>query len=184
MKRKSNLLIIAVPLIIVLCGYAVYEYGYLRVQEEIAATREMEMVKTRTLEKYVTLIAEKPGLEARIAQLKDRKNADASKLIEAQTLSLGAAKLQETLKGIITGRGGTISSERVEKPDELGKYRTLNVAIDAIVPDARALTDILYGIETRTPYLIVRELDTRVRNFRDPRELMVKIRVSGLTSGK
>jgi hypothetical protein len=46
------------------------------------------------------------------------------------------------------------------------------------------LSDVLYAIETRTPHFIVKEVDVRVRNFREPRELMVKLRVSALTIGK
>ncbi|MEJ2697488.1 MAG: hypothetical protein P8013_12675 [Candidatus Sulfobium sp.] len=53
-----------------------------------------------------------------------------------------------------------------------------------MLPDVRALGDILYSLETRTPYLVVKELDARIRNYRDPRDLMVKLNVSALTSGK
>ncbi len=184
MTGKNRTLIFALPVLAILLVIAVYEYGYLRVKEEIAAVRESEMVKTKTLEKYMNLIAEKPALEKKLADLKDRRKADESKIVDAQTLSLSAANVQDTVKGIITGKGGSISSERVEKPDDLGKFKVINVTIDAVIPDARALTDILYGIETRTPYLVVRELDGRVRNFRDPRELMVKFRIQALTGSK
>jgi hypothetical protein len=53
-----------------------------------------------------------------------------------------------------------------------------------VLPDTRALEDILFSIESRTPYLVVKELDTRVRNFRDPRDLLIKLDVSALTGGK
>jgi hypothetical protein len=116
------------------------------------------------------------------------------------------------VKGIVTGRGGTITSERIGKPEDLEKpllpagitapdakgalgkktakppegqkYQVLSVSIDATFPDAAALSDILYSIETRTPYLVVKELDARVRNFKEPRELMVRIDVTGLYGGK
>jgi hypothetical protein len=57
------------------------------------------------------------------------------------------------------------------------------VTVDAVLPDTRALADTLYAIETQTPYLAVRELDARIRNFREPRDLTVKLKVSGLTGG-
>jgi hypothetical protein len=85
---------------------------------------------------------------------------------------------------MITSRSGTISSERVEEPEDLGKFKIVSVSIDALLPDARALSDALYAMETQTPYLVVRELDTRVRNFSQPRELMVRLKVSGITRGK
>ena len=85
---------------------------------------------------------------------------------------------------MITARGGTISSERVEKPEDLGKFKVVSVSIDAVVPDPRALSDALYAMETQTPYLVIRELDSRVRNFTQPRDLMLRLKVSGITGGK
>lgn len=184
MQRKSKLLVIAIPVVIVLAGLVAYQYGYQGVKHKMMAMKEMQDSKTKMLEKYISLIAERPDLEKKLDSLKEGRKADNSKIIEAQTLSISAAALQETVKGIITGRGGSITSERVEKPDVLGNFKVINVSIDAILPDIRALSDVLYGVETRTPYLVVKEVDTRVRNFRDPRELMVKLRISALTGGK
>jgi hypothetical protein len=39
-------------------------------------------------------------------------------------------------------------------------------------------------METQTPYLVVRELDARVRNYTQPRDLMIRLKVSGITGGK
>lgn len=169
---------------IILVVFAGYKYGYVAILAELAGIKEAQAMKTKTLEKYIALIAEKPDQEKKLASLVEERKANNSNFIEGQTLSLAAATLQETLKGQITSHGGTISSERVGKPEDLGKFRIINVTIDAVVPDSRALSDILFSIETRTPYLVVKELDTRVRDFRNPRELMVKFDISALTAGK
>ena len=116
--------------------------------------------------------------------MKEERKADDSKLIEGQTPSLAAAALQDMVKGIITGSGGAISSERVGKAEDMEKFKVIRISLDAVVPDSRALSDILYSIETRTPYLVVKELDTRVRDFRNPRELMIKLDVAALTPGR
>lgn len=184
MGKRNRILVIALPLMIVLLGLIAYDYGYLRIKAEMSSMKEIEALKTKTLTKYVSLIAEKPQLEKKLTVLKERKKVDDSKLIEGQTLSLSAATLQENVKTIITGRGGTISSERVDKPEDLGSFKVITISIDSVLPDTRVLSDILYAIETRTPYFVVKEVDTRVRNFREPRELMVKLRVSALTVGK
>lgn len=182
--KKNSRLFIAVPFIAILLGLVIYQYGFLRVQTEVASIKETQDIKTKTLGKYLALISEKPQLEKKLSALKEQRKADDSKIIEAQTPSLAAATLQETVKGIVTGRGGTISSERVGKPEDLGKFKVISISIDAVLPDARALADILYAIETRTPYLTVKELDTRIRNFTEQRELIVKLDVSALTAGK
>lgn len=182
--KKSRTLIITIPLTVALLGMALYRYGYVRINEEMATIREDQAMNAKTLGKYVALISEKPGLEKRLAALKESRKADNSKLIEGQTPSLAAATLQDTVKGIITSRGGTISSERVGKPEDHGNFKVINVSIDAVTPDSRAISDILYSIETRTPYLAVKEFDIRVRDFRNPKELIIKLDVQALTAGK
>jgi len=182
--RKSKILIISIPFMIILVVLLTYQYGYLRIQSEITSIKEEKAIKARTLEKYIQLISEKPHLEKSLALLRNERKADDSKLIEGQTLSLAAAQLQEMVKTTITGRGGTISSERVGKPEDLGNFKVISVSVDAVIPDVRALSEIIYSIEARTPYLIVKELDTRVRNYRDPRDLMVKLDVEAITAGR
>jgi len=181
---KSKTLLLSIPLMIVLAGLMIYQYVYVGIQTGVASVRENEMMKTKTLEKYVTLISEKPQLEKKLASLKEARKDDDSKLIGGQTLSLAGASLQDTVKDIVTRSGGTISSERIGKPEDLGKFKVITASIDTVLPDPRALRDILYSIETRTPYLTVKELDVRIRNYRDPRELVVKLDVSALTSAK
>jgi hypothetical protein len=182
--KKNKTLIITAPLMLLLIALAAYRYGYVKIKSDLDTIKEEQSVKLRIIEKSNALIAERPDLEKRILKLKEERQADRSKLIEGQTLSLSAASLQDTIKEIISGRGGSISSERVGKPEDNGKLKIITVSIDAVLPDTRALSDVLFSIESRTPYLIVKELDARVRNFRDPRDLVVKMDVSALTGGK
>jgi uncharacterized protein YdbL (DUF1318 family) len=184
MGNRKRSLVIALPILLILAGLVLYQYGYLQVKAEIASVKEMQAAKIKTLQKYLAFVSKKPELEKTLSQLKEARKADEPKLLAGDTLSLAAAALQTTVKGMITARGGTISSERVEKPEDLGKFKVVTVSIDAVVPDSRVLSDALYAMETQTPYLVVRELDTRVRNYTQPRDLMVRLKVSGMTGGK
>ena len=213
MERNKRLLMLAVPVMAVLLSIVLYEYVYVGVRTEIASIREQQDAKMQTLKRYVALIAEKPELEKQLAALKEQAKAEGGKLVEGEPSSLASANLQGLVKGIVTGRGGTISSERIGKPEDLEKAPTppagtaapaakapgakknakvpegpklqvLSVSIDATLPDTAAMGDILYSIETRTSYLVLKELDLRVRNFRDPRDLMLRIDVTGLYGGK
>jgi len=184
MEKRSKLVKFAIPVIAALFVLVAYQYGYERIKAEVSSAREMQMMKSRTLEKYITVIAEKPLIEARLASSKELRKADDAKIIEGQTYSLSANTLEDIVRGIITGRGGSISSERVEKPEDLGAFKVVNVSMDVVLPDTRALSDIIYNIETRTPYIVVREVDVRARNIREPRELVVKLRIAALTGGK
>lgn len=184
MNRKSNLLSIAIPLVILLIGGVVYQYGYMGVQGELTEREDVTSVKLKTLTRYMTLIADRPTLEKNLTALREVRRMENAKVIEGQTTPLAAATLQNTVKEVITSRGGSIASERVEKPENAGDFKIVTVTIDAVLPDTRALGDTLLAIETQTPYLVVRDLDTRIRNFRDPKELTVKLKVSGLTEGR
>lgn len=219
--RRSSTLKAAVPVMGILLLMVLYQQVYLGSRDEVRALREQQAAGTATLKKYLAVIAEKPELEKKIAELKERVKANNAKLIEGEPASLASANLQETVKGIVTGRGGTISSERILKPEEavkpvaagnvvspdgprknplksralatakkstredpLSRFKVIGISMDAAIPDPGALSDVLYSIETRTPTLVVKELDARVKNFKSPRELMIKIDVAGLYGGK
>lgn len=182
--EKNNKLRIAIPLIVLLSGLVFYQYGIVKVRNDVAELREREAIKLKTLGKYTNLISEKPSLEKRLLLLKDERKNDEAKLVDGQTISIAAGTLLDAVKGVITGKGGSISSERVGKAEDLGKFKVINISIESVLPDARALSDILYSIETRTPYLVVKELDSRVRNYREPRELMVKFDLEAITGAK
>jgi hypothetical protein len=183
MSRRSKLLPIAVSLVILLLGAVVYQYGYLRVRGELKEMEDGASVKLKTLSRYMTLIAERSTLERNLTVLRELRKMESMKIIEGQTPPLAAATLQHTVKEVITSRGGSIASERVEKPENAGDFKMVTITIDAILPDTRALGDTLLAIETQTPYLVVRELDTRIRNFQNPKDLSIKLKVSVLTGG-
>jgi len=168
---------------ILLLGAVAYEYGYVKIRAELLDRENTAAVKAKTLEKTMALLAAKLGLEKKSAALAETRKAARAKMIEGETPAIAAAALQGIIKAMIASRGGVISSDRVDKTEDAGKFKMITVTIDAVLPDTRALADALYAVETQTPYLIVRELDVRIRNFREPRDLMVKLKVSGLTGG-
>ncbi len=184
MRHKSKILVITVPFTIILLGIFIYQYGFLRIRHEVSSIEEMKTFKTKSLKKYMAMVARKPKLEKRLSLLKDIRKADNDKIIDGQTIAIAAASLQNAVKGIITARGGAIYSERVEKPEDYNSFKKISITIDMSMPDTRALGDTLYAIETQTPYLVVKEFDTRVKNFRDPKELMVKLKVSAITAAR
>lgn len=180
---RSRKLKFSIPVIIVLLVLVIYQYGYLRIKAEIDSIKDEQAIKIRTLHKYQKIIDEKPFLEKRLLELTEERKSYDAKLITGQTASVATATLQDTVKSIIAGRGGTISSERFIKTEKLGKFNVISVSVDAIIPDVRALSEILYSIETQTPYLVVRDIDARINNFKNPKQLSIKLDVSAITSG-
>lgn len=72
MMKKSKILIVSIPLMLVLFGFLMYQYVYIRIQTEVGSIKESQSMKTKTLEKCVTLIAEKPQIERDLRLLKKR----------------------------------------------------------------------------------------------------------------
>jgi hypothetical protein len=185
MKRKrSDLVRVAIPLMVILAGIILYQNVYVRVQSDLKTAREEGALKMKALKKHIALIAVRPDLEKKLVQVSEQRKAADSKILTGNAPALAGASLQETVKSIIAGRGGTISSERIEKPEDAGNFKIITASFDCLLPDIKSLNDILFSLETRTPYLAVREVDTRIRDIRDPRELMVKLTVSALMAGK
>ncbi len=178
--KKSRLMVISIPLLIVISLLLLYQ-RYTLVQKDLAESREDQALKVRVLKKSMALIAEKPYLEKKAATLRELRKASDSRLTDGQTISIVSAGLQDTVRSVIAGRGGSILSERSGKAEAFESFKVITVTVDSVMPDVRSLSDALYAIETRTPYLIVKELDVRVRNVRAPMDLSVRFDVSGLT---
>jgi hypothetical protein len=184
MGKNSKILFWLLPFVVILLGVAFYDYIYVAIQAELQSIDELKELKQKTLEKYVNTITQKGALENRINALKESRKSEESRMVEGQTPSVAAANLQNMIKGIIAGNGGTISSERVEKSEDFRRLKIITVSIDTVLPETKALHDILHLFETHPVTLLMRELDVRVRNMREPRELMVKFKVSAMNIGK
>ena len=182
--KNSKLLFWLLPFLVILLGFAFYDYVYMAIQTEMQTLDELKELKQKTLEKYISAIDQKGMLENRINALKGSRKSRETTTVEGQTPSVAAANLQSMVKGIITGKGGTISSERAEKSEDLSYLKVITVSVDTILPEVKALYDILYLFETNPVTLLIRELDVRVRNTHEPRELLVKFKVSAMNRGK
>jgi hypothetical protein len=191
MIQKSRTLIIAIPVMVILVSLVIYQYGYIRISTGLAEISEERDLKLDLLNKYNSLISEKPRIEKELALLREERQADNAKLIEASSLSIASATLQKIVKEIILGSGATIKSQRVNKMEDYGPFKVITVSIDTEMPDAGVLGDILYSIETSTPYIVVKGLDVRVRKARAVRgkkrgqdKLTIKLDLSALSAGK
>jgi len=58
---KSKWLLPAILILVVLAGGVVYEYGYLRIQEDVSGIKEEQAAKIKTLKKTLAIISEKIG---------------------------------------------------------------------------------------------------------------------------
>ena len=114
--KTVNFYLWLIPFLVILLGFAFYDYVYMAIQAEKQTLDELKESKQKTLEKYISALDQKGALENRINALKDSRKSRETTTVEGQTPSVAAANLQNMVKGIITGKGGTISSEGRKNP--------------------------------------------------------------------
>lgn len=184
MKPGRNKLPYLIIISLVLLGLTGYDYGYRNVLVKMEETKESRAIKEKTLNKYATLIAQKGSLEKELAELKEGLKDEEARLPEWQGPALAAANLQNTVKEVVSSNGGNITTERVNKSETRGNYKIVSIGMDMIVQDASVLTAILFGIESKSPYYKINNLDIRVNDLKAPREMTVRLDVSAMMKGK
>lgn len=184
MKPGKNKLLPLIIICLVLLGLTAYDYGYRNLLQSMSEIKETRYIKERTINKYASLIAQKGGLEKELGELKEELKNEEAMLPEWQGPALAAANLQNSVKEVITSNGGNITTERVNKSENRGNYKIVSVGMDMIVQDTSTLTAILFGIESKSPYYKINNLDIRVNDLKAPRELTVRLDVSAMMKGK
>jgi|Deesub1362B_J571_1020462.scaffolds.fasta_scaffold00061_56 general secretion pathway protein M len=174
-------LLIGIVMAFILSLIVIYQYGYSYLRNNMEIIQEERELKLRTIQKYKNVLASSEGIEEELTELKKALQEEELRLIPGETPALASANLQERIKRLITSNGGRIRSERMGKTKEYGHYREISVSLDAEFDSIESLSNVLYSIEAGTPFMVIRELNIRVRNYRNPGSLIVRLRISGLS---
>jgi general secretion pathway protein M len=139
------------------------------------------------LQRQRALAAQRPLLLARIEEEQEQAEALAG-YVQGPSDALAAAQLQDRLKAVIGAAGGELLSTRILPAEAVetspGTRRTA-LQVQMVVTIA-GLAEILYGLESGQPYVLIDELS--VRNQRERRRrgetetepmLDVNLRLSG-----
>ncbi len=175
---------ITLPLMFLLLILVLYQYGFVAIREKVESIKEEQSIKERTLQKYVDIISEKPRLEQTQLSLAGHLKDLESRFIEGQTSAVASANLQAMIKDIAAGVKGTVVSERIGKVEDLGRFKVIKVGVDMNLPDIVALNDLIHSIESRQEHIVISDIDIRLKNFRAPRELLVRLDVSAIIKGR
>ena len=127
------------------------------------------------------ILSERPSLEASATHLR-KTQATAPFLLAGESATLAAAGLQRHLQTVADQAGVQVVSVRVEEPAADGPLERIALLV-RLQADNRGLRDLLYALETGTPYLFVEALNVSVRSGRravlaDPVD--VRLTLSGL----
>jgi general secretion pathway protein M len=117
--------------------------------------------------RYQRLLNELPALKAAVTDL-ERNNPLDPYLLTGMNRALAAADLQRRLQEAAEKHGVTILSLRVRPP--VTEAPLERIAVEArLRADIRPLRDLLYYVETTTPYMFVEDLGINVRRSRRAR---------------
>ena len=117
--------------------------------------------------RYQRLLNELPVLEAAVNEL-ERNHPLGAYLLSGNNRALAAANLQRRLQENAEKHNVTILSLRVRPPVAADPLE--RIVVEArLRADMRALRDLLYYVETATPYMFVDDLSVNVRRSRSRR---------------
>jgi len=126
-------------------------------------TDEIEKLSDQ-LERYRSLAETLPAFEARLARI-ENDPALGSYYLPGQTDNLAAAELQNQLKQMVEGSGGTLVSSQLLPSADKGEVHAVSVSL-RLNCSTDELFDILYKIESARPLLFVDTLSVREQRRR------------------
>ena len=112
------------------------------------------------LARYQALEAARPQVEAELREMQQR-NAAMSGLFEGKSAALAAAAVQSDVKTIVESNGGTVLSSQNIPPTAADGFEKIEIQYDISVP-LGSLKNIIYQIETHTPFLFIDSVNMRM----------------------
>jgi general secretion pathway protein M len=106
---------------------------------------------------YRAEVAMRPELEAALKDLR-LKAAATPGLITSDSVALAQAQLQDEVKEIVTDNQGEVRTAQIVPATNVEGFQVIAIQYDLSVPMAK-LRDLIYAIETRTPYMFVDDAD-------------------------
>lgn len=131
------------------------------------------------------------SLERQISAFRDRRTRLAERqrlqvgepaILEGATPALAGVALQELVDVAVSEAGAELESRRMEEAIPLDWARKIPITLDLTI-EMEGLQELLYKLETSTPYLFIENLDIqRVRGSDNdgPQRLSARITVFGL----
>jgi hypothetical protein len=107
----------------------------------------------RQLAVYQAEIDERPGVETRLKQAVGQASTSPG-LLQASSTALAQAALESALKDIAKQSGADVRSSEILPASRSQDFEAVAVQSDLSVPMSR-LRDLIYAIETRTPYFFI-----------------------------
>ena len=124
------------------------------------AELDATIVQSRDLlARHKRIAVERRQLEAELALLRETQST-AGRLIEADSIELAAAGVQNKLSALAQANDAELKSTQILPADDGETFRKVAVRV-TMMADTAAAQAVFYALETATPYLFLDRLDLR-----------------------
>ncbi len=162
----------------------IYAFAVVPLFEAAKRTSEEIALKKRTVLKYKEYLQNRKAVEEELDRTMKQYEEVRERLLPGETPQIGAASLQEIVKGLSEKNGIAIRSFRMVEPKELDSYRKISIQVDFNpIGSMLSLGQFIYDIEHHQKELMISEMDLLVFNIRMPNSVQGSMVVSGLMKG-
>jgi hypothetical protein len=175
-RRERILIGVGIAVALAVLGY-VYVVEPLREWNQSLA----DVIPSREdlLERRRLIVAQRPALEAELAEVTRRLEERRDQWLQGPTSALAASELQTLVKNLAVQAGAEVRSERILPLIERGEGLQ-EVPIEITVASGlRETVRLLYDLEHTSKTLTVQDLKVRVVAVGQPRDLLTTFTVSG-----
>lgn len=165
-------------------GILIYAFAAVPLFEAARKTEEEIVLKKRTLLKYKEYLQSRRAVEEELDRTLKRYEEARERLLPGETPQIGAASLQEIVKGLSEKNSIAIRSFRMIEPKEIDSYRKISIQVDFNpISSMLNLSQFIYDIEHHQRGLMISEMDLLVFNIRMANSVQGSMVISGLMKG-
>jgi hypothetical protein len=135
------------------CLFALFKLVAEPLMAEYNANRAAIAQAYRLETRYRTIAAGRPALARRLRRMENGLKISELSFPDASD-ALTGAKIQSTLKELVSESGGRLNSTQILETVEESGFRRIAIRVQ-MVSDIAALQAIMYRLETMTPYLYI-----------------------------
>jgi Tfp pilus assembly protein PilO len=162
----------------------IYAFAIVPLFEAAKKAEEEIALKKRTILKYKEYLQSRKTVEEELDRTLKQYEETREKLLPGETPQIGAASLQEIVKGLSEKNSIAIRSFRMLEPKEIDSYRKISIQVDFNpINSVLNLGQFIYDIEHHQKELMISEMDLLVFNIRMPNSVQGSMVISGLMKG-
>ena len=162
----------------------IYAFAVVPLFEAAKKTEEEIALKKRTIAKYKEYLQSRKAVEEELDRTLKQYEEARERLLPGETPQIGAASLQEIVKGLSEKNSIAIRSFRMMEPKEIDSYRKISIQVDFNpISSMLNLGQFIYDIEHHQRELMISEMDLLVFNIRMANSVQGSMVISGLMKG-